>query len=164
MDSSLLFLIILIIWLLNNQEEEVGGGGDPLPPTPPEVNPTPPPPTEDPPPATTPISIPPVTTPFQSWFTSAKNYKASNLKNQKLPVLDFYFPALTQIKEEIGEELQDNQRGKAGIKGSIYWGTILGLEGSGIDSKTELKEDFQSSLKHLKSDAFSAGKMTYSYF
>lgn len=154
MDHPIL-LIVLIIWILNQNSSS-------SPPPPPVVVDPPPtvtqPPSSSPPP---PISISPVVTPFQSWFNAAKGYRATNSKNQKLPVLDYYFPAFAKIGEQIGQELQDNQRGKAGIKGSIYWGTILGLEGSGIFTKQEAKQDFQASLAHLEYDAFTAGKMTF---
>ncbi len=155
MDLALISVLLILYYLAKQSSPST------LPP------PSDPPPTSDPPPVTTGptssqsppiISIPPVTTNPQLWWQQAKNYKASNSNTFYLPILSYYFPTLRVIREQEEEELGDNQL--PGIKKSLAYGFVLGLETAGIHNKTELHDDIMDSINHLKNDIHS-GKMTY---
>lgn len=122
---------------------------DPPPPESPLDPSTPPPPTINLPPPPDPIP------PEKQWLNQAKNYR--NQSTRKLPLLYYYFPELSVVAEQVGEELQDNQLPTKGP--AIKYGLLGGWESIGMPSKEEMKSEFRSSLAHLQSD-IKSGKMT----
>ena len=160
MDSnSALILILLVVFIIKKSPPTTTSSPSVPPPVVVTPPPTPPPTQEEP---DYPIvSIPPVTTPAQSWFQQARNYKNSNPKGVRFPLLNYYFPVTSVIKEQVQEELQDNQLPTE--KKAVLYGVELGFLTAGIDSKQEFKEDLQRNVGHIKSDIRS-GKMTPTNF
>ena len=124
----------------------------------PDTPAVPPDPTTPPPPT---INLPPPPDPIppeKQWLNQAKSYR--NSSTRKMPLLYYYFPWLSEVAEQVQEELQDNQLPTKGP--AIKYGLVVGWETIGMPDKEESASKFRSSLSHLKSD-IESGKMTHPY-